>query len=631
MIFIDSQVRLEALIAIADSYKKDEVFYCDIESTGLDWFVNNILLFQIKIDKDIYVVDVRGLGYENFKKLIESVSKKRCVFHNAKFDLKFIIHRTGIVMPNVYDTMTSEAVLNSGRGKQYYRLDELAEKYADIFMDKDTRKEFVDFPEDKPFTEAQLNYAALDVKVLEPIYKAQMEEFQVTKQHRVEIVESSLVPIVAKMEYDGINIDAKMWLDVEKEAIIKRDALVEEFDKSIVDFILSLKAANGLELAQKVCIPVKTKKLSKFLEEITDLENLRGWLHENFNVKSPKQLFTILTLMKIKVKNTNAKVLQEFLDKQKVKNPEKEYPILENLLKIRKVNKQIDQYGSNFLAHVHPVTGKIHTEYVTVGTQTGRFSSNKPNLQNVPRKGGYRECFLPEPGFVFAAVDYSQQEYRLAGAISLEPVIINAYKSGSDMHTSTGKIVAKKDDITPEERDRGKTVNFAILYGSTEWGLQRNLRIKIDEAKEIINAFWKGYPNLHRFMDLAGKKILELGYSVTPLGRRRYNQPKPQFENSNEFVRRQEQVLREGKNHIIQGGGADIIKIAMIEIFQRNPFGDLLRLTLQIHDEIITQVHESIKQEALDFIVKTMEEVEQRFLGEIPAKADGKLKERWSK
>jgi DNA polymerase I-like protein with 3'-5' exonuclease and polymerase domains len=631
MIFIDSQVRLEALIAIVDSYKKEEIFYCDIESTGLDWFVNQILLFQIKIEDEIYIVDVRGLGYENFRNLIRSVRKNRCVFHNAKFDLKFILHRTGILLENVYDTMTSEAILNSGKGKQFYGLGELSEKYADIFMDKETRKEFIDFPQDKPFTESQINYAALDVKVLEPIFKAQMEEFQSTKQYRVEIVESALVPIVAKMEYDGINIDAKMWLDVEKEAIIQRDSLVEAFDNSIVDFILGLKAQNGLELAQKVCIPVKTKKLARFLEEITDFENLRGWLRENFNVKSPKQLLKILILMKIRVKNTNAKVLQEFLDKEKARHPDKEYPVLENLLKIRKVNKQIDQYGSNFLKHIHSVTGKIHTEYFTVGTQTGRFSSNNPNLQNVPRKGGYRECFLPEPGYVFAAVDYSQQEYRLAGAVSREPLIINAYQSGSDMHTTTGRIVAKKNEITDEERTRGKTVNFAILYGSTEWGLQRNLRIETHEAKEIINSFWDGYPNLKKFMDLVGERILSLGYSVTPLGRRRYNEEKPLYANSNQFVKWQEQVLREGRNHIIQGGGADIIKIAMVEIYQKNPFGDKLKLALQIHDEVITQVHESIKQEALEFIIKTMEEVEQRFLGVIPAKADGKLKERWSK
>jgi DNA polymerase-1 len=252
-------------------------------------------------------------------------------------------------------------------------------------------------------------------------------------------------------------------------------------------------------------------------------------------------------------------------------------------------------------------------------------------MQQVPRSGGYRECFYPDKDFVFVASDYSQQEYRLAGAVSRDRKIIDAYKNGSDMHTATAQILYGKQEVTSEERTRGKTVNFAILYGSTEYGLKHNLDISIDEARLIIKNFWEGYKNLDKFMTKAGQMILELGYSSTPIGRRRYNVPKPLYMNSKEFVKWQERILREGRNFIIQGGGADMLKIAMIELFEKNPFGDKFRLCLQIHDELVAQAHVSIKEEALKFLEDVMEDVESRFLGEIPSKADGKIKERWSK
>jgi DNA polymerase-1 len=302
-------------------------------------------------------------------------------------------------------------------------------------------------------------------------------------------------------------------------------------------------------------------------------------------------------------------------------------------LNIREVNKQIDSYGTNVVELIHPVTGKIHTEYQTVGTQTGRFSSKNPNMQNVPTHGGYRECFLPEEDFVFIGVDYSQQEYRLAGAVSHDRRIIEAYKNGSDMHTATAQVLYGRDEITKDERSRGKTVNFAILYGSTEFGLKNNLNISVDEAKIIIKNFWEGYPQLDKFMQLAGKRILELGFSSTPMGRRRYNLPKPTFMNSYELDRWQSRVLREGKNHIIQGGGADILKLAMVQIDKRNPFGRYLKICLQIHDELVVQAHKSVMKEAGLFVRDIMEEIEQKFLGDIPAKADGwdEFKEHWSK
>lgn len=612
----------ELAILIEKIRHTNTVLYCDIESTGLDWFSDKILLFQLMMENSIFIIDIRKLGYV-FSSLIRVIKNRNilCVFHNVKFDTKFILNKTDILLENVYDTMTSESVLNAGIGKKLYSLAELAEKYCGVFMNKEDRMAFVNFPEHLPFTETMLSYSALDVKVLQEIRESQIDRAVEQKLVTIVQLENTLLPIAAKMEYDGINLDIPMWLEVEREAILRRDIMYEGFKAKLVEFIVSRKFKNGFELAEKMCIPVTTKRLTKYLEEITDIQTLRGWIHDNFNVRSSKQMLNILHMMKIKVKNTDAKTLEDH----------KQHDIVNELLEIRIVNKEIDQYGSNFLANINKTTGKIHTEYFTVGTRTGRFSSNKPNLQNIKREGRYRECFFPEPDYLFASVDYSQQEYRLAGAVAREPVIISAYQQGSDMHTATAQIVEKKKDITKDERNRGKTVNFAILYGSTEWGLKRNLRININEATRIIKDFWNGYPKLKLFMDKVGEKILELGYSCTPLGRKRYNQPKPTYGDSRTMMKWQEAVLREGRNFIIQGGGADIIKLALIEIYKQNPYGDKLRLCLQIHDEIVSQVHKSIAKEGLEFIKRIMIDVEQPFLGSIPAEVEGGLSDRWKK
>ena len=623
-IYIDREDEMEELCTkVLDN---TNTVYTDIETTGLDWSKDKILLFQILIDSNIYIIDVRKLGYELLKKFASclNISKRICVFHNTKFDLKFIWWNTGVLLENVNDTMVTELIINAGRSvKKYYSLKDLAEKYAGIYMEKESRNEFIDFPDDKPFTETMLLYSANDVKVLEPIVEAQLEEIYKTYQDKIYRLENSVLPVAAKMELNGIGLDIPRWLEVEKRAIRRRERFLKILKGRIIKIALSLKVSNGLELAKKIKIPVKTKKLTQYLEDIKDTSIMGGWLDENFNVKSPLQMKEALNLAGVPVKDTNEKTLSDYADNK----------VVRVLLKIREVNKQIDSYGSNMLEHINPITGKIHTEYSTIGTATGRFSSQKPNLQQVPTHGGYRECFIPDEGYYFLNIDYSQQEYRLAGAISRDPVIIDAYKNGSDMHTATGKIIFKRDEITKDERSKGKTVNFAILYGSTEFGLKRNLNISVDEAVRIIKDFWDGYKNLSAFMKKAGEKILEFGFSSTPMGRRRYNIDKPLYGDSKTFTKWKERVLREGRNHIIQGGGADILKLAMVRIHNENPYGDKLQLLLQIHDELLAQVHGSIKEEAGLFMKRIMEEEEQKFLGQIPAKVEGfdEFKDRWSK
>jgi len=258
---------------------------------------------------------------------------------------------------------------------------------------------------------------------------------------------------------------------------------------------------------------------------------------------------------------------------------------------------------------------------------------SKINMQNIPVQTGHREAFMAEEGFSLLACDYSQQEYRLAGAISKEPKIIEAYINGFDMHIATAALRYKKElvDITKEERNKGKAVNFTIIYGGTEYALSKNLNIPKREAIELLNEYWAGYPILSAHKTATENKIAELGYSVTLLGRRRYWKELSPFSTPQEVVNYENRMKREGYNHIIQGTGADVTKLAMIGIDRNNPFGDKFRLLLQIHDELVAEIHDSIIEDATRFMKYEMETAFQPFLGVIPALADAHVAKRWTK
>ena len=259
---------------------------------------------------------------------------------------------------------------------------------------------------------------------------------------------------------------------------------------------------------------------------------------------------------------------------------------------------------------------------------------SKINMQNIPTHNGDREGFVAKDGYSFITCDYSQMEYRLAGAISREPKIIKAYVKGFDMHTATAALRFGKDlnDVTKEERSKGKAVNFTILYGGTEYALGKNLSIPQDEALYILSQFLQNYPVLAAHKAASENKIVELGYSITLMGRRRYWKSLGAFATPNEVNNYINRMKREGYNHIIQGTGADVTKLSMINISKNSPFGlELYHLLLQIHDELVAEVRDDIVEEAAKFMKYEMESAFQPFLGEIPALVDVKISKRWTK
>lgn len=610
---------------ISEIKSNPKYIYLDTETTGLDPFLSKVLLIQIRVFDDIYVINRQLLGEEFSKSLIKLINSVDSVVvgHNIKFDSKMIRTDTGIWLSKLYDTMIAECVLSAGIGKALYSLSELTQKYCGIVLNKKDRLSFTEVTADFSFTEQQITYAATDLVYLEEIVTAQMERAESEKLLDIIDLEMKVVSVVSKMEYQGITLDVPHWLVLTEDAEKVADEISKLLTDKIFERLDKSKYSNALEFANALCIPVKNKRDKVAAESITDIDSVLDWAKRQFNANSTKQMVTSLNLIGVETKDTNAKTLKK-LPKDDV---------IDTILDLREVEKKISTYGRNVIDLINPVTNRIHTDYYQMGTETGRFSSRNPNMQNLPRKGGYREGFISREGFSLISMDYSQQEYRLVGALSKEPKIIEAYVAGSDMHTATASNRFKKplSEITSEERNFGKTMNFAILYGTTEFGLMRNFSVTKEEALEMLDDFYKGYPKLTAFKNYAEDLIMKLGYSITPLGRRRYFPPLPVFGSPYELEKITSKMKREGFNMIIQGGGADITKIALSRMNIENPFEDLFNPILQIHDEIVCEVHDSILNDGLNFMESCMIGAFKPFLGEIPAKVDHRISKRWGK
>lgn len=603
----------------------------DTETSGLDTFSVTWYLLQVSVDDTVYIFDVQKLGLPFMVKVVDVIQNcsRVKVLHNAKYDIKVIMTNVGILITNVHDTMWTETLIHLGVGEVLSSLATLVALYTGIVLDK---KERVNFYENYTgITQELLTYSMLDVVYLVEIYNAQMKQIEDTNLSRVYVLESRLVPVVAMMEYNGVLLDVEKWTKMADENKVKLEEARIDLHRLLLDSIDYSKyesATKALE-ALRISNPISTKRARAVLDLITGKQEIKEIVHKEFNFGSHTQMLNLLQMLGAKIESTNEKILKEQAGK---------FEFIDRLLQFREWEKKESTYGCSFLEHINPKTGRIHTEFLNLGARTGRFSSGdskggkgKPNLQNIPRESEYRSCFIARPGRKLLAVDYSQQEYRFVGAVSNEPVIIQAYLDGIDMHTATAMIATgkKKEEITKDDRSHGKSLNFAIIYGSTEFGLAHNLKISIEKGKEILDNFYAGYPQLAAFKKAVEKIILQKKYSVTPYGRRRYFDPEPSFADAKELAKYRGKIMREGFNHIIQGGGADVTKLALVELFYRNPYGDKFQLLIQVHDEIVAEVADDIADEAKVWMEDIMKEVEQPFLGKIPAAVDGALGTFW--
>ncbi|MBI5286113.1 MAG: DNA polymerase I, partial [Deltaproteobacteria bacterium] len=386
-------------------------------------------------------------------------------------------------------------------------------------------------------------------------------------------------------------------------------------------------------LAEMELIGVKANRpylegLSKELElQLTGLEaRIYRLAGEEFNISSPKQLaevlFERLRLKPIKKTKTGYSTDEEVLTQLAVSH---ELPA--EVLHFRHLSKLKSTYVDALIALIEEKTGRVHTSFNQTATATGRLSSRDPNLQNTPIRTEMgkriREAFVAEDGFLLLSADYSQIELRLVAHLSQDPYLVEAFKKGEDIHTRTASEVfgLLPGTVTEEIRRKAKAINFGIIYGMGPYGLSKELGITQEEAKAYIDTYLTRYQGIKGFIDKTIAEAKEKGYTTTLMGRRRYI---PELKSESESVRRLGE--RMAINTPIQGTAADIIKMAMVNIYRRLKEGFSSRIVLQIHDELLLEVAEG-ELDLVKGLVK--EEMEGVVSLSVPIKVDIGVGRNW--
>ena len=357
-------------------------------------------------------------------------------------------------------------------------------------------------------------------------------------------VEMPLIPVLADMEMNGVRLDTKELSRVQQEM---------------------------------------NQRASQIEHEIYELAG------ESFNIASPKQVGDILFgKMQIMEKPKKTKTGQYVTSEEVLQQLRTKSPIVGKILDFRALKKLLGTYVEALPRLINPKTGHIHTSFNQCVTATGRLSSSDPNLQNIPVRSEdgkeIRRCFIPEPGEEFFSCDYSQVELRIMASLSGDRHMIEAFKSGYDIHAATSAKIFHKaiEDVTKDERRKAKSANFGIIYGISAFGLAQGLDIDRREAKELIDGYFESFPEVQQFIEKCKEEARQKGYAETIMGRRRYL---PDINSKNGTVRAFAE--RNAVNAPIQGTAADIMKVAMIRVWQRlKAEGLKTKMILQVHDEL---------------------------------------------
>ena len=360
-----------------------------------------------------------------------------------------------------------------------------------------------------------------------------------------------------------------------------------------------------------------TERMNQIEQEIYTLAG------ESFNIASPKQVGDILfDKLKITDKAKKTKSKGQYITSEEVlESLRHKHEIVGKILDYRGLRKLLSTYIDALPELINPRTNKIHTSFNQAVAATGRLSSSNPNLQNIPIRNEdgkeIRKAFIPDNGCEFFSADYSQIELRIMAHLSGDKNMIEAFRSGYDIHAATAAKVYKKDinEVTREERSKAKTANFGIIYGISVFGLAERMDVDRKEAKELIDGYFETYPDVKKYMDGIIELARQQGYIETIFNRKRFL---PDINSRNAVVRGYAE--RNAINAPIQGSAADIIKVAMVRIYRRfMQEGIRSTMIIQVHDELNFNVLPEEKERVQQIVI---EEMEHAYTMQVPLKAD---------
>lgn len=577
---------------LAKKLEDAEYFAFDTETTGINPITAELvgMSFALQENEAFYVPVPADRNkaeqlVNKFKKALGN-PKSLKIGQNIKYDY-IVLRNYGItVKGKFFDTMVAHYLLQP---EQRHNMDYLAEiylKYKTISIEEligpkgKNQLSMRQVPVEKIY-----DYAAEDADVtlkLKNILEKELKKEGL--EHLFYSIEMPLVQVLAEMEISGVKVDT--------EALRHSSILL-------------------------------TEKVQQLEQEIYQLAGTE------FNVSSARQVGEVLfERLKIDEKAKKTKTGQYSTTEEILEKLRSKHPIVGKILEQRGVKKLLSTYVNALPELINPKTGKIHTSFNQTVTATGRLSSSNPNLQNIPIRDNegreIRRAFIPDNQCLFFSADYSQIELRIMADLSEDPNMIEAFTSGKDIHAATAAKIYKipLEDVTSDMRRKAKTANFGIIYGISVFGLSDRLNIPRAEAKELINGYFETYPHIKEYMDKSIQIAREKGYVETISGRKRML---PDINSKNSVVRGYAE--RNAINAPIQGSAADIIKIAMIRIFEQfENRGLKARMILQVHDELNFSVPEN-EIEIVERIVK--EEMENAYHLKVPLTADAGVGKNW--
>lgn len=586
---VQTEADMQALVTLLSTA---DVISLDTETTSTNAIEAQLVGLSFAIEeKKAYYVPVPEQADEaqnivnRFKAIYEN-PKTLKVGQNIKYDLE-VLRNYGIALQGpLFDTMVAHYLLQP---ELRHNMDFMAEVYLNyetVHIDAligpkgKAQKNMRELAPSEVY-----NYACEDADItlqLKNVLQPKLVEAGVDRLFNE--VEMPLIPVLAEMECNGVRIDTA---------------------------------------ALKETSQVFTERMLQLEQEIYQAAG------KTFNVASPKQVGDILFgEMKIIDKPKKTKTGQYVTSEEVLQTLRSKHPIVAHILDYRALKKLLGTYVDALPKLINPRTGHIHTSFNQAVTATGRLSSSDPNLQNIPVRGEdgkeIRKCFIPEEGCEFFSADYSQIELRVMAHLSQDANMLDAFREGYDIHAATAAKIYNKpvSEVTRDERTKAKRANFGIIYGITVFGLADRLNIERAEAKQLIDGYFKMFPQVQQYMEQAKETARANGYVETFFNRRRYL---PDINSGNATVRAIAE--RNAINAPIQGSAADIIKVAMVRIFQRFQRENIRsKMILQVHDELNFSVLPTEKEQVERIV---MEEMQAAYPLDVPLVADSGWGNNW--
>ena len=580
-----------ALFHALEDLSTRQVIGLDTETTDLDPYLARLRLIQLASTDGVYIIDLNHFADSDLKRS-EALAPLRQLFsaprpikiaHNAKFDAKFIKHNLGVDIVGLFDTLLASQLVSAGDIEERHGLNAIAGRYLNEAVDKSERLSNWEFE----LSEAQLEYAARDAAVLLPLREKLIDRIKSLGLIRCAQLEFECVMPVVDLELAGFFMDKQRWLE--------QLAIVEERRGEIAN------------------------ELQEMLGEGVAQASLFGPPRANINLDSQQQVTEALTRLGIPLPDSTRNWKLQPLAAQ--------YPVVAKLLEYRTMQKALTSYGQNMIEFINPKTGRLHADFRQIGAPTGRFACTNPNIQQVPHAAEYRRCFMGHPeNRRLVIADYSKIELRILAEFSGDEAFINAFKSGADLHKVTAAQVfgVSADQVTKEQRDFAKRLNFGVVYGIGAQRFSIMTGLGVSDAEDVLRRYFATYKKLDAYLRDSANRAVDEKQARTGSGRL------VKFNYDPSDRQQVSMTQRNGKNAPIQGTSADILKRAL-RLLNDELRGTSAQIVNIIHDEIVVEVDEGESQEIAGKVERAMCAAGEEFVEAVPVKVETQVASEWTK